>query len=223
MKFLAKLFGSKNEREIKRIRKIVDRINSDEEDFSEATNDQLENKTKEFKQRYLEGSTLDQLLPEAFAAVREAAKRTLGLRHFDVQMIGGIVLHEGRISEMRTGEGKTLMATLPAYLNALTGEGVHIVTVNDYLAGRDAGWMSPIYEFLGMNVGVISSELTPEKKLNAYQADITFGTNNEFGFDYLRDNMVSRFEDRLQRGLNFAVIDEVDSILIDVARTPLII
>ena len=223
MKFLAKLFGSKNDREIKRIRKIVDRINSYEEDFSETTNDQLKNKTKEFKQRYVEGDTLDQLLPEAFAAVREAAKRTLGLRHFDVQMIGGIVLHEGRISEMRTGEGKTLMATLPAYLNALTGEGVHIVTVNDYLAGRDAGWMSPIYEFLGMNVGVIASELTPEKKFNAYQADITFGTNNEFGFDYLRDNMVSRFEDRLQRGLNFAVIDEVDSILIDEARTPLII
>ena len=210
MKFLAKLFGSKNDREIKRIRKIVDRINSYEEDFSETTNDQLKNKTKEFKQRYVEGDTLDQLLPEAFAAVREAAKRTLGLRHFDVQMIGGIVLHEGRISEMRTGEGKTLMATLPAYLNALTGEGVHIVTVNDYLAGRDAGWMSPIYEYLGMNVGVIASELTPEKKFNAYQADITFGTNNEFGFDYLRDNMVSRFEDRLQRGLNFAVIDEVD-------------
>jgi preprotein translocase subunit SecA len=155
--------------------------------------------------------------------VREAAKRTLGLRHFDVQMIGGVVLHEGRISEMRTGEGKTLMATLPTYLNALSGRGVHIVTVNDYLANRDAEWMAPIYQFLGMGVGVISSGLSPEEKIKAYQADVTFGTNNEFGFDYLRDNMVLRLEDKLQRGLNFAVIDEVDSILIDEARTPLII
>ncbi len=223
MKFLAKLFGSKNDREIKRIRKVVDRINSFEEKFSVLPDEDLRLKTKEFQKNYEKGLSLDQLLPEAFAVVREAAKRTLGLRHFDVQMIGGVVLHEGRISEMRTGEGKTLMATLPTYLNALSGRGVHIVTVNDYLANRDAEWMAPIYQFLGMGVGVISSGLSPEEKIKAYQADVTFGTNNEFGFDYLRDNMVLRLEDKLQRGLNFAVIDEVDSILIDEARTPLII
>ena len=223
MKFLAKLFGSKNDREIKRIRKVVDRINSFEEKFSVLPDEDLRLKTKEFQENYEKGLSLDQLLPEAFAVVREAAKRTLGLRHFDVQMIGGVVLHEGRISEMRTGEGKTLMATLPTYLNALSGRGVHIVTVNDYLANRDAEWMAPIYQFLGMSVGVISSGLSPEEKIKAYQADVTFGTNNEFGFDYLRDNMVLRLEDKLQRGLNFAVIDEVDSILIDEARTPLII
>ncbi|WP_415390956.1 preprotein translocase subunit SecA [Porticoccus sp. Uisw_050_02] len=223
MKFLAKLFGSKNDREIKRIRKVVDRINSFEEKFSALPDEDLRLKTKEFQKNYEKGLSLDQLLPEAFAVVREAAKRTLGLRHFDVQMIGGVVLHEGRISEMRTGEGKTLMATLPTYLNALSGRGVHIVTVNDYLANRDAEWMAPIYQFLGMGVGVISSGLSPEEKIKAYQADVTFGTNNEFGFDYLRDNMVLRLEDKLQRGLNFAVIDEVDSILIDEARTPLII
>ena len=223
MKFLAKLFGSKNDREIKRIRKVVDRINSFEEKFSVLPDEDLRLKTKEFQKNYEKGLSLDQLLPEAFAVVREAAKRTLGLRHFDVQMIGGVVLHEGRISEMRTGEGKTLMATLPTYLNALSGRGVHIVTVNDYLANRDAEWMAPIYQFLGMSVGVISSGLSPEEKIKAYQADVTFGTNNEFGFDYLRDNMVLRLEDKLQRGLNFAVIDEVDSILIDEARTPLII
>ena len=223
MKFLAKLFGSKNDREIKRIRKVVDRINSFEEKFSVLPDEDLRLKTKEFQENYEKGLSLDQLLPEAFAVVREAAKRTLGLRHFDVQMIGGVVLHEGRISEMRKGEGKTLMATLPTYLNALSGRGVHIVTVNDYLANRDAEWMAPIYQFLGMGVGVISSGLSPEEKIKAYQADVTFGTNNEFGFDYLRDNMVLRLEDKLQRGLNFAVIDEVDSILIDEARTPLII
>ena len=223
MKFLAKLFGSKNDREIKRIRKVVDRINSFEEKFSVLPDEDLRLKTKEFQENYEKGLSLDQLLPEAFAVVREAAKRTLGLRHFDVQMIGGVVLHEGRISEMRTGEGKTLMATLPTYLNALSGRGVHIVTVNDYLANRDAEWMAPIYQFLGMSVGVISSGLSPEEKIKAYQTDVTFGTNNEFGFDYLRDNMVLRLEDKLQRGLNFAVIDEVDSILIDEARTPLII
>ena len=223
MKFFAKLFGSKNEREIKRIRKIVDRINSFENQFSSLEDGLLRNKTEEFQLRFKDGESLDQILPEAFAIVRESAKRTLGLRHFDVQMIGGVVLHEGRIAEMRTGEGKTLMATLPAYLNGLSGEGVHIVTVNDYLANRDAEWMAPIYELLGMKVGVISSGMTPEEKLIAYQADITFGTNNEFGFDYLRDNMILRTEDKLQRGLNFAVIDEVDSILIDEARTPLII
>jgi len=223
MKFFTKLFGSKNEREIKRIRKIVDHINGFEEEFSTLTDEALKQKTEDFKIQLKDGESLDKILPEAFAVVRESAKRTLGLRHFDVQMIGGIVLHEGRISEMRTGEGKTLMATLPAYLNSLTGGGVHIVTVNDYLAGRDAEWMAPIYEYLGMKVGVILSGLSPEKKLIAYKADITFGTNNEFGFDYLRDNMVLRLEDKLQRGLNFAVIDEVDSILIDEARTPLII
>ena len=223
MKFFAKLFGSKNEREIKRIRKIVDHINGFEEQLSTLTDEALKQKTEDFKIQLKDGESLDTILPEAFAVVRESAKRTLGLRHFDVQMIGGIVLHEGRISEMRTGEGKTLMATLPAYLNSLTGDGVHIVTVNDYLAGRDAEWMAPIYEYLGMKVGVILSGLSPEKKLIAYKADITFGTNNEFGFDYLRDNMILRLEDKLQRGLNFAVIDEVDSILIDEARTPLII
>tara|TARA_B110000858_G_scaffold51577_1_gene59753 strand:+ start:90 stop:2798 length:2709 start_codon:yes stop_codon:yes gene_type:complete len=223
MKFFAKLFGSKNEREIKRIRKIVDHINGFEEQLSTLTDEALKQKTEDFKIQLKDGESLDSILPEAFAVVRESAKRTLGLRHFDVQMIGGIVLHEGRISEMRTGEGKTLMATLPAYLNGLTGDGVHIVTVNDYLAGRDAEWMAPIYEYLGMKVGVILSGLSPERKLIAYKADITFGTNNEFGFDYLRDNMILRLEDKLQRGLNFAVIDEVDSILIDEARTPLII
>ncbi len=223
MKFFAKLFGSKNEREIKRIRKIVDHINGFEEQLSTLTDEALKQKTEDFKIQLKDGESLDSILPEAFAVVRESAKRTLGLRHFDVQMIGGIVLHEGRISEMRTGEGKTLMATLPAYLNSLTGDGVHIVTVNDYLAGRDAEWMAPIYEYLGMKVGVILSGLSPERKLIAYKADITFGTNNEFGFDYLRDNMILRLEDKLQRGLNFAVIDEVDSILIDEARTPLII
>ena len=223
MKFFAKLFGSKNEREIKRIRKIVDHINGFEEQLSTLTDEALKQKTEDFKIQLKDGESLDNILPEAFAVVRESAKRTLGLRHFDVQMIGGIVLHEGRISEMRTGEGKTLMATLPAYLNSLTGDGVHIVTVNDYLAGRDAEWMAPIYEYLGMKVGVILSGLSSERKLIAYKADITFGTNNEFGFDYLRDNMILRLEDKLQRGLNFAVIDEVDSILIDEARTPLII
>ena len=223
MKFFAKIFGSKNEREVKRIRKIVDRINSFEKEFSSFEDDFLRNKTHEFKRRLKDGESLDQILPESFALVRESAKRTLGLRHFDVQMIGGIVLHEGKIAEMRTGEGKTLMATLPAYLNSLIGEGVHIVTVNDYLAKRDSQWMAPIYELLGMKVAVISSGMTPDEKYTAYQADITFGTNNECGFDYLRDNMILRVEDKLQRGLSFAVIDEVDSILIDEARTPLII
>lgn len=223
MKFLAKLFGSKNDREIKRMRKVVKSINSLEEECSVLSDEALKDKTNQFRQRYSDGETLDQLLPEAFAVVREAAKRTLGMRHFDVQLIGGMTLHEGRISEMRTGEGKTLMATLPAYLNALSGDGVHVVTVNEYLAGRDAEWMSPVYEFLGMRVAVILSKQAPEEKSQAYEADITFGTNNEFGFDYLRDNMVLRLEDKAQRGLNFAIVDEVDSILIDEARTPLII
>jgi preprotein translocase subunit SecA len=223
MKLLAKLFGSKNDREIKRMQKVVKRINGFDEEFSALSDEALKEKTNQFRQRYNEGETLDQLLPEAFATVREAAKRSLGMRHFDVQLIGGMTLHEGRISEMRTGEGKTLMATLPAYLNALSGDGVHIVTVNEYLASRDAQWMSPVYEFLGMRVDVILSQQAPEEKRQAYQADITFGTNNEFGFDYLRDNMVLRLEDKAQRGLNFAIVDEVDSILIDEARTPLVI
>jgi len=223
MKLLAKLFGSKNDREIKRMHKVVKSINDLEEGCSALSDEALKDKTSQFRQRFKEGETLDQLLPEAFAVVREAAKRALGMRHFDVQLIGGMTLHEGRISEMRTGEGKTLMATLPAYLNALSGEGVHIVTVNEYLASRDAEWMSPVYEFLGMRVDVILSKQAPEEKSFAYQADITFGTNNEFGFDYLRDNMVLRLEDKTQRGLNFAIVDEVDSILIDEARTPLVI
>ena len=217
------LFGSKNDRELKRMRKLVTKINQFEESLQALTDEQLKSKTAEFKQRLAAGETLDQLLPEAFAVVREASRRTLGLRHFDVQLIGGITLHEGRIAEMRTGEGKTLVATLPAYLNALSEEGVHIVTVNDYLAARDAGWMAPIYEFLGMTVGVIRSQQAPDDKRQAYQADITYGTNNEYGFDYLRDNMAFSKEQKAQRLMNFAIIDEVDSILIDEARTPLII
>ena len=176
---------------------------------------QLKAKTVEFKERFDKGETLDQLLPEAFAVVREASKRTMGMRHFDVQLIGGMVLHEGNIAEMKTGEGKTLVATLPAFLNGLTGHGVHIVTVNDYLAMRDANWMRPLYEFLGLSVGVIVAGQTPEQKRAAYESSISYGTNNEFGFDYLRDNMAFRLEDKLQKKLNFAIVDEVDSILID--------
>ena len=218
-----KIFGSKNDRVLKRMGKIVQQINSFEEGISALSDEALKAKTTEFKQRIEQGETLDQLLPEAFAAVREAAQRTLGMRHFDVQMIGGLCLHQGRIAEMRTGEGKTLMATLPVYLNALTGEGAFVVTVNDYLAERDANWMRPIYEFLGLSIGVVKSGQPPESKHAAYACDITYGTNNEFGFDYLRDNMAFTMEDRFQRGLNFAIVDEVDSILIDEARTPLII
>ncbi|WP_444946270.1 preprotein translocase subunit SecA [Microbulbifer sp. VTAC004] len=222
-KLIKSVFGSKNDRELKRMRRIVEKINALEEDFQKLDDTALRAKTDEFKKRIADGETLDQLLPEAFAAVREAGRRTLSMRHFDVQMIGGMTLHEGRIAEMRTGEGKTLVATLPAYLNALEGKGVHIVTVNDYLASRDANWMRPVFEFLGMSVGVIVSQQHPDDKKAAYQADITYGTNNEFGFDYLRDNMVLRKEDRTQRPQNFAIVDEVDSILIDEARTPLII
>ena len=203
------------------MQKIVERINALEASL-DGDVDLLE-WTQTLRERASNGETLDALLPEAFAAVREAAKRTKGMRHYDVQLIGGITLHEGRIAEMRTGEGKTLMATLPAYLNALSGNGVHVVTVNDYLAKRDANWMAPIYEALGMSVGVIQSNQPNDEKHIAYGADITYGTNNEFGFDYLRSNMAFTLEDRLQRGLNFAIIDEVDSILIDEARTPLII
>jgi preprotein translocase subunit SecA len=223
LQFLSKIFGSANARQLKKLSRTVARINTFEEAFAALSDAQLQAKTSEFKQRYDDGADLDSLLPEAFAVVREAGKRTLGMRHFDVQMIGGIALHEGNIAEMKTGEGKTLVATLAAYLNGLTGEGVHIVTVNDYLAQRDANWMRPLYEFLGLTVGVITTGQTSDQKRAAYEASITYGTNNEFGFDYLRDNMAFRIDDKMQRVLNFAIVDEVDSILIDEARTPLII
>ncbi len=221
--FLQKLFGSQNEREIKRIIPIVNEINDLEPGMAALSDEALKNKTAEFKQRLADGQTLDEILPEAFAAVREASRRTIGLRHFDVQLIGGVVLHEGKIAEMKTGEGKTLVATLAAYLNAVSGKGVHIVTVNDYLAGRDRNWMGRIYEFLGLSVGVIVHDMDDAERKKAYACDIVYGTNNEFGFDYLRDNMKYQLEDYVQRDLNFAVVDEVDSILIDEARTPLII
>ncbi|HZX52050.1 MAG TPA: preprotein translocase subunit SecA [Pseudomonas sp.] len=220
---LKKLFGSKNEREVKRMLKAVQAVNAFEEQMLALSDEQLRAKTEEFKARLAKGETLDQLLAEAFAVAREAGKRVMGMRHFDVQLIGGMTLHEGKIAEMRTGEGKTLVATLAVYLNALSGKGVHVVTVNDYLARRDANWMRPLYEFLGMSVGIVTPFMPPEEKREAYAADITYGTNNEFGFDYLRDNMAFSLEDKFQRELNFAVIDEVDSILIDEARTPLII
>ena len=223
LKLAKKIFGSKNDRELKRMGKVVDKINAQEESMQALSDEQLRGKTDEFRQRINDGETLDQILPEAFAAVREAGRRVMQMRHFDVQLIGGITLHEGRISEMRTGEGKTLMATLPVYLNAISGKGVHVVTVNDYLAARDANWMRPLYEFMGLTVGIIVSGQDSEEKRAAYAADITYGTNNEYGFDYLRDNMAFAKEDRFQRGLNFAIVDEVDSILIDEARTPLII
>lgn len=223
MSFLSKIFGSRNQRIIKRFSKVVERINQLESEFEALSDEEVRSKTSEFKARLEKGETLDNILPEAFAAVREASKRTLGMRHFDVQLIGGMTLHQGKIGEMRTGEGKTLVATLPVYLNALTGQGVHVITVNDYLAQRDAEWMTPVYNFLGMSVGVILSGQSHEQKQAAYAADITYGTNNEYGFDYLRDNMAFEKEQRVQRELNFAVIDEVDSILIDEARTPLII
>ena len=217
------MFGSKNDRELKRMGKLVQQINDHESAIQALSDDELKAKTDEFKSRYQAGETLDQLLPEAFAVVREASMRVLGMRHFDVQLIGGITLHEGRIAEMRTGEGKTLVSTLPAYLNAIPDKGVHIVTVNDYLANRDAAWMGPVHEFLGLTVGVVYSQQEHEKKQIAYSKDITYGTNNEFGFDYLRDNMAFSIEQKVQRPLHYAVIDEVDSILIDEARTPLVI
>ncbi|KAB0548266.1 preprotein translocase subunit SecA [Pseudomonas argentinensis] len=220
---LKKLFGSKNEREVKRMLKAVQAVNAFEEQMLALSDEQLRAKTEEFKARLAKGETLDQLLPEAFAVAREAGKRVMGMRHFDVQLIGGMTLHEGKIAEMRTGEGKTLVGTLAVYLNALEGKGVHVVTVNDYLARRDANWMRPLYEFLGLSVGIVTPFMPPEEKRAAYAADITYGTNNEFGFDYLRDNMAFSVEEKFQRELNFAVIDEVDSILIDEARTPLII
>ena len=218
-----KLLGSKNDRELKRMGKVVVAINAQEEGLNALSDEQLKAKTGEFKQRLADGATLDQLLPESFAVVREAGKRVMGMRHFDVQLIGGMTLHEGKIAEMKTGEGKTLVATLPVYLNALAGKGVHVVTVNDYLASRDANTMRPLYEFLGMTVGVVVPFQDPQQKRAAYQCDITYGTNNELGFDYLRDNMAFRLEDKFQREPYFAVVDEVDSILIDEARTPLII
>jgi preprotein translocase subunit SecA len=220
---LKKVFGSKNDRELKRMGKIVKAINALEVDLEKLTDEELTAKTVEFRQRLDEGANLDQLLPEAFAVVREASKRVMNMRHFDVQMIGGMSLHDGKVAEMRTGEGKTLVATLAVYLNALSGLGVHVVTVNDYLAGRDAEWMRPLYEALGLSVGVALSGQDPSTKRAAYAADITYGTNNEFGFDYLRDNMAFSIDEKVQRDFNFAVVDEVDSILIDEARTPLII
>ncbi len=220
---LKKLFGSRNDREVKRMSKAVQAINALEERMVALSDEQLKAKTEEFRARLAQGESLDKLLPEAFAVAREAGKRVMGMRHFDVQLIGGMTLHEGKIAEMRTGEGKTLVGTLAVYLNALSGKGVHVVTVNDYLARRDANWMRPLYEFLGLSVGVVTPFQDPTDKRAAYAADITYGTNNEFGFDYLRDNMAFSLEDKFQRELNFAVVDEVDSILIDEARTPLII
>ncbi len=223
MGLLKKLFGSYSEKELKRIKPLLDKTLSFEEEFEGLSDEQLKAKTEEFKNRLQTGETLDDLLPEAFAALREASSRVLSMRHFPVQILGGIVLHQGRISEMKTGEGKTLVATLPAYLNALSGKGVHIVTVNDYLARRDSEWMGKLYRFMGLSVGLIVHGMTHEEKKAAYDADITYCTNNELGFDYLRDNMATYKEERVQRGHNFAIVDEVDSILIDEARTPLII
>ena len=217
------IFGTKNERELKRMRKIVDKINALEPTISALNDADLSAKTEEFKQRYNKGESLDKLMPEAFAVCREAAKRVMGMRHYDVQLIGGITLHEGKVAEMRTGEGKTLMGTLACYLNALSDEGVHVITVNDYLAQRDAELNRPLFEFLGLSIGIIYSMQDPTEKAQAYRADITYGTNNEFGFDYLRDNMVFSLAEKKQRGLAYTIIDEVDSILIDEARTPLII
>src|SRR5881628_3796102 len=220
---LTRIFGSRNERLLKEYAQTVRQINALEPAIAALSDDELKAKTAALKERVAAGETLDALLPEAFAVVREASKRVLQMRHFDVQLIGGMVLHNGKISEMRTGEGKTLVATLPAYLNALSGRGVHIVTVNDYLASRDAEWMGKVYKFLGLSVGVILTQMPHAEKQSAYAADITYGTNNEFGFDYLRDNIAMQMGDRFQRKLNYAIVDEVDSILIDEARTPLII
>jgi preprotein translocase subunit SecA len=222
-KLLTQIFGSRNDRLLKQYRRVVEKVSALEAATAALSDEALKGKTDEFRLRVAQGTTLDELLPEAFAVVREGGKRALKMRHFDVQLIGGMALHEGKIAEMRTGEGKTLMATLPVYLNALSGKGVHLITVNDYLARRDAEWMARLYNYLGLTVGVNVPGLSREEKQVAYNADITYGTNNEFGFDYLRDNMVYETADRVQRGLNFAIVDEVDSILIDEARTPLII
>ena len=220
---ITKLFGSKNDRELGRLAPLVDQINSMESEMSSLSDAELAGATARFRQLLDQVAELDELLPEAFAVVREASVRTLGMRPFDVQLIGGIVLHQGKISEMKTGEGKTLAATMPVYLNALTGRGVHVVTVNDYLARRDSEWMGAIYKFLGLSAGVILHDLNDQERQQAYSADVTYGTNNEFGFDYLRDNMKFHRQDCVQRELNYAIVDEVDSILIDEARTPLII
>ncbi len=221
--FLTKLFGSRNQRLLGGYGKVVTAANEFSESYEHLSDAEVGAKTQEFRQRLKDGAELDSLLPEAFATVREAGKRTMDMRHYDVQMIGGMVLDEGKICEMRTGEGKTLMSTLPSYLNALEGKGVHLVTVNDYLAKRDAAWMGEIYQFLNISVGVVYSQMPHAEKQAAYAADITYGTNNEYGFDYLRDNMVTHPAERVQRPLNYGIIDEVDSILIDEARTPLII
>ena len=223
MGLFKKLFGDYSAKELKRNMGLVNRVLELEEEYGKLSEEALKGKTAELRERLKNGETLDDLLPEAFAACREASWRVLGMKHFKVQIEGGIVLHQGRIAEMKTGEGKTLVATLPAYLNALTGEGVHIVTVNDYLAKRDSEWMGKIFRYLGLTVGLIIHEKTNEERKAAYAADITYGTNNEMGFDYLRDNMVIYAEQRVQRGHVFAIVDEVDSILIDEARTPLII
>ncbi|MFI5115343.1 MAG: preprotein translocase subunit SecA, partial [Terriglobales bacterium] len=237
-KLIAKVFGTSNEREIKRIMPLVERINALEPETKQLSDEQLKAKTAEFRQRIRERVdavedpdekdrelklVLDEVLPEAFAVAREAGWRVLKMRHFDVQLVGGVVLHQGKISEMKTGEGKTLVATLPVYLNALSGRGVHVVTVNDYLAKRDSEWMGKLYTFLGLTVGVIVHDLDDRERREAYGADVTYGTNNEFGFDYLRDNMKFDLTDCVQRGHNYSIVDEVDSILIDEARTPLII
>ncbi len=223
MGFLSKIFKSYSEKEVKRVMPLVEKINSLEPDIQKLTDIELKDKTNEFKNRLKNGETLDDIMPEAFAVVREASKRVLGMRHFDVQLIGGIILHQGRIAEMKTGEGKTLVATLPVYLNALTEKGVHVVTVNDYLAKRDSEWMGKLYKFLGLTVGLVIAGMDPVQKQKAYNCDITYGTNNEYGFDYLRDNMVIHKQNMVQRHLNYAIVDEIDSILIDEARTPLII
>lgn len=223
MGILNKIFKSYSEKEVKRLQPLVDKINGLEEEISKLSDSELKGKTAYFKEQLKNGKTLDDILPEAFAVVREASKRVLGMRHFDVQLIGGIILHQGRIAEMKTGEGKTLVATLPVYLNALEGKGVHVITVNDYLAKRDSEWMGKLYKFLGLSVGLVIAGMEPQEKQAAYNADITYGTNNEFGFDYLRDNMVIYKNQLVQRGLHYAIVDEIDSILIDEARTPLII
>ncbi|MDQ1109822.1 preprotein translocase subunit SecA [Stenotrophomonas rhizophila] len=220
---LTRVFGSRNERQLRQLNRIVAKINALEPDIEKLSDEQLKAKTPEFKQRIADGEALDKVLPEAFAVCREASRRVLGMRHYDVQLIGGMVLHLGKIAEMRTGEGKTLVATLPVYLNALEGKGVHVVTVNDYLARRDSAQMGKLYNWLGMSVGVVYPGMPHSDKREAYASDITYGTNNEFGFDYLRDNMALSRADRYQRGLHYAIVDEVDSILIDEARTPLII
>ncbi|HET9867019.1 MAG TPA: DEAD/DEAH box helicase, partial [Nitrospira sp.] len=220
---LRKVFGSKNDRELKQLQPVVDEINQLESALTSLSSEDLRAKTGEFRERLDQGASLDDILPEAFAVVRETAKRLIGMRHFDVQLLGGIVLHNGNIAEMKTGEGKTLAATLPVYLNAISQRGVHVVTVNDYLAKRDAEWMGKLYNFLGLSVGVIVNQQSDGEKKQAYKCDICYGQNNEFGFDYLRDNMKFRLQDYVQRELNYAIVDEVDSILIDEARTPLII